>query len=506
MSTANRIIKNTGYLYAKIGINMFISISVTRLILNSLGASDFGVYNIVGGAISMLGFLNVAMATAIQRFMNYSEGERNKEKQIKIFNVSIILHFIISIIVGFLLIIAGFFFFNGILNIPENRVFAAKIVYASLVVSTIFTVMTAPYDAVMNAHENMKYYAIIGVVESLLKLGVALVCVFVCFDKLIVYGVLMSVIPLVSLSVMRLYCNSHYEECKISYRKYFDKSLMKEMTVFAGWNLIGVSGSMIGNYGNNIVVNHFFGVVVNAAMGVVTQLQGMLMVLTGNMNKALNPVIVKKEGEGSREESIKWSLAGCRFAYMLLLWLAVPIYIEADFILTLWLKNVPVWTVLFLRLQLIRTLLELLFLSLKTTLAAVGKIKELNVSCLIIFIVPLVLQIGLFMFGFPPYWTYILMIIAVLFQGGVIVWLCKRYCTLTYDKYFKEVFFPMILLTLVLYFVGDFVHAKISNGWYCLISTFVSVWSVFAISLFAIILSSDEKQVIYTILNRIKRH
>ena len=175
MSTANRVIKNTGFLYAKMGITMFISLYTTRLILNSLGASDFGIFNIVGGAISMLGFLNAAIASATQRFMSYSEGEGNREKQKSIFNVSFILHLGISIIVGISLLIAGYFFFNGILNIPQNRILAAKVVYGSLIISTMFTVMTVPYDAAMNAHENMKYYAVIGVFEAILKLAVAFV-------------------------------------------------------------------------------------------------------------------------------------------------------------------------------------------------------------------------------------------------------------------------------------------------------------------------------------------
>lgn len=179
-STANRVIKNTGFLYAKMGITMFISLYTTRLILNSLGASDFGIFNIVGGAIAMLGFLNGAMASATQRFMSYSEGEGDKEKQKSIFNISLVLHFGISIVVGIALLVAGWFFFNGILNIPPDRAFAAQVVYGSLIVSTMFTVMTVPYDAVMNAHENMKYYALVGIIESLLKLSVALL-VFILF-------------------------------------------------------------------------------------------------------------------------------------------------------------------------------------------------------------------------------------------------------------------------------------------------------------------------------------
>ena len=240
MSTAKRVIKNTGFLYAKMGITMFISLYTTRLILNSLGASDFGVFNVVGGAIAMLGFLNAAMASATQRFMSYTEGEGNKEKQKQIFNISFVLHLMIGLFLGLILMIAGYFFFNGILNIEPERIFAAKVVYGSLIVSTMFTVMSVPYDAVLNARENMLYYSIVGIIESLLKLGVALVIVYYAGDKLILYGILMAIIPIVIMFIMRIYCHFNYEECTLSFRKYWDKSLMKEMTHFAGWNFFQI--------------------------------------------------------------------------------------------------------------------------------------------------------------------------------------------------------------------------------------------------------------------------
>jgi len=159
VSTANRVIKNTGFLYAKMGITMFVSLYTTRLLLNSLGVSDFGIFNVVGGAIAMLGFLNAAMAGATQRFMSIAEGEGKPEKKRSIFNTSVILHLAIAIILGLMLLEAGYFFFNGILNIPADRVYAAKVVYGSMIISTMFTVMTVPYDAVLNARENMLYYA-----------------------------------------------------------------------------------------------------------------------------------------------------------------------------------------------------------------------------------------------------------------------------------------------------------------------------------------------------------
>lgn len=163
----------------------------------------------------------------------------------------------ISLVVGIALFIAGYFFFNGILNIPADRIFAAKVVYGSLIVSTIFTVMTAPYDATMNAHENMRYYAIVGIFESFLKLAVAFICVYTTFDKLIVYGSLMACIPLITLTIMRIYCHKHYAECIIAPRIYWKKELMKEMGTFAGWNFMLTISASLSFYGNGIVLNHF---------------------------------------------------------------------------------------------------------------------------------------------------------------------------------------------------------------------------------------------------------
>jgi O-antigen/teichoic acid export membrane protein len=293
MQSINRVIKNTGILYAKMGITVFISLYTTRLILNSLGANDYGVFNIVGGSIAMLGFLNASMASATQRFMSYAEGAGNIEKLISIFNVSMVLHFLIALIMGAVLLGIGYFLFNGVLNIPSDRISAAKMVYYFMIVSTMFTVMTVPYDAVLNAHENMLYYSIIGIVQALLKLGVAYVVILTTVDKLIIYGLLMAMISLIIMMLMRVYCHRKYTECRISPKKYFQKNLMKEMTGFAGWSFMGTSTSMLGNYGFSIVLNHFFGSVLNAADGIAGQLNGQLLVFSNTMMKALNPAIVK---------------------------------------------------------------------------------------------------------------------------------------------------------------------------------------------------------------------
>ncbi|WP_277235148.1 hypothetical protein [Phocaeicola salanitronis] len=511
-STATRVIKNTGYLYAKMGITMFISLYTTRLILNSLGASDFGIFNIVGGAIAMLGFLNGAMASATQRFMSYSEGEGNKEKQKSIFNVSLVLHFGIAFIVGIVLLIAGYFFFNGILNIPVDRIFAAKVVYASLIVSTMFTVMTVPYDAAMNAHENMKYYAIVGILESFLKLAVAFACVYTSYDKLIVYGSLMACIPLITLTIMRVYCHKHYEECSIRIKKYWDKRLMKEMTSFAGWNFSSVAIIMISAQGQGVVLNHFFGTILNAAQGISSQVNGQLQILSSNMLKALNPILGKSAGAKNEELLIKSTLFGAKYSTALYLLVTIPFFIETPYILKIWLKEIPEWTIIFVRFQLIKTFIEFQFGTFPTAISATGHIRKYTIwSCLFNFFQLPVMYL-LFKVGMPPYFLYITSIIF----GNVLVYIAailftKKLVGISIIQYVQKVTLPLYetlaLSIMILYMVEQFI--QINSIFKLLIFILLAVM-IFSIAFFFIGCGKQEKQILYTIkaeiLNKIHKN
>lgn len=503
-STANRIIKNTGYLYAKMGITMFISLYTTRLILNSLGASDFGIFNIVGGVIAMLGFLNGAMAGATQRFMSYYEGEGDKEKQKSIFNVSIVLHFAISLVVGMMLFVAGFFFFNGILNIPEERTFAAQVIYGSLIVSTMFTIMTVPYDAVMNAHENMKYYAIVGILESILKLAVAFVCVYTTADKLIVYGSLMASIPLITLSIMRVYCHMHYEECIVQIKKYWDKGLMKEMTSFAGWSFMGSASSLIGNYGSGLVLNHFWGTKLNAVQGIVNQLNGILMVLSNNMLKSLTPVITKTEGAGERGKMIQITTIGCKFLFYIFAIFSIPAIIEMPYILKLWLKNVPEWTVILARLQLIRTLIEQMTAILGTSLSAEGRIKKINQVTSIINLIPIIIIYFLFSLGCSPIYMYVINI----FILGVLlsisrVYFMKSHCGMAYSFYLKNIFCPILITFIPTYLCSCIITYVIEESFIRFILTIGICSCIFILLVYRLGMTQEEKFIFIQLVKKI---
>lgn len=501
MSTANRVIKNTGYLYAKMGVTMFISLYTTRLILNSLGATDFGIFNIVGGAIAMLGFLNGAMASATQRFMSYAEGEGRKDKQKKIFNVSVILHFLIALIVGVALLIAGYFFFNGILNIPADRVGAAKVVYGSLIISTMFTVMTVPYDAVINAHENMKYYALVGIVESLLKLAVAFAVVYTLSDKLVVYGILMACIPLITMSIMRVYCHKHYEECVFAPKRYWHKGMMKEMTSFAGWNFLGSVSNVLGGYGLGIVLNHFFGALLNAAQGIGNQLCGQIQVLSNTMLKAVNPIIAKSEGAGNRDLMLEASLEGCKFSYFLMAIVSIPALIEMPYVMKLWLGKVPDWAALFCQLQIIRTLVEQLTILLGTTIAAQGDIVTYSKIRSLLNILPLILTYVFFYYNFPPYWMYIGWILSWGVIGGIVsLFLAKKKCGLSLRKYLNKVLYPCLLITVLCSITGIAAKEILNPSIWRLITVCIVTFVTFLLVGWYIILDLKEKTIVLNLI------
>lgn len=484
---------------------MFISLYTTRLILNALGASDFGIFNIVGGAIAMLGFLNAAMAGATQRFMSYTEGEGDKEKQKKIFNISFVLHMAIALIMGVVLLIAGYFFFNGILNIAPDRMYAAKVVYASLIVSTVFTVMTVPYDAVLNAHENMLYYSIVGVVESLLKLGAAIAIVHAMGDKLVLYGILMAGIPLVTMTIMRIYCQKHYIECIIAPRKFWDKGLMIEITGFAGWNLLGTIGELFSNYGRAIIANIFFGTIVNASTAIVGQLNGQLLALSNNMMKSVNPVIVKAEGSGNRESMFKTTFTACKLSFIVYAIFAIPFNIESSFILSFWLKNVPAYTEVFFKIFIFQVLIEQISLPLGTVLSAVGRIKEYNmVNIIVMFLSVLTIYI-LFELGFPPHYMMIVTLSFSIVMMIIKVLFCLKLADLPIWTYIVNVIIKCFSVLLIVFLFTFTIKTNMNESFvrFCVVGISSSIFLLFLS--YIIILSRKEKIILKSlIVNRLK--
>lgn len=488
ISSSARVIKNTGYLYIKMGITIIVSLYSTRLILASLGASDFGIFNVVGGAIAMLGFLNSTMANATQRFMSYAEGEGQLKKKRTIFNVSTILHAGIAVATVILLLAAMIPLFNGIFNIEPERFSAAIVVYLCLIFSTVLAIINVPYDAVMNAHENMLYYSIVGILESLLKLGVAFICVYTAKDKLIVYGVLMACIPLITFIIMRVYCHRQYEECVISPRKYWDVTIVKQISSFFGWNFLTALSSLFSAQGIGIVLNHFFGTVLNAAQGIANQVNGVLSSFSGNMKKALNPVITKRAGAGDIDSMNYATVAGCKYSALMTLFFGIPLSLEINYVLGLWLEIVPKWTATFVVMQMVMLIVEELAGSAATAVYAQGNIKHYAIWKSIMNASPVAFVWIAFRLGFGPIWLYIPMILVWALGGNIVIlYYAKKDCGMNLNGYVRQVVLPVSGATIVMLAFGFISVQLIEEGFLRLVLTCfaTSIGLVLSILLFA---------------------
>ena len=439
MQASHRVARNTGILYIRMAITVFISLYSTRLLLSALGVSDFGLFNVVGGLVAMLGFLNSSMAVATQRFMSYAQGEGDLEKVKRIFNMSIILHAGISVLMVLILEVAGYFFLNTILNIDPERLEVAKIIYHFMVVSTFFTILSVPYEAVITSHENMLFYAVLGILEAILKLGIALYITYSTFDHLTVYGLLMAGLSIFLLILRRVYCHKFYVECDLNLRKHFDKNLLKEISEFAAWSLLGTTSSMILGYGQNIIINVFFGTTVNAAQAISRQISAQLSVLSLTLMKALNPLIDKSEGAGNRDLMMKTTLMGTKISFFLLSIFYVPFFLEMPYILHLWLKIVPNYTLIFCYLMLLGILLEQFYLPLNNAIAAVGVIKNFHKIDSFLNLLPMVIVFFLFKLGFPPQTFYVISTLFILMKFVNTVNSAKIHCGLNISNFIKNV-------------------------------------------------------------------
>jgi len=435
MKAANRVAKNTGILYVRMAITVFISLYSTRLVLSALGVQNFGIFNLVGGLIAMLGFLNASMTSATQRFISFAQGAKDYSKVTRIFNMSVLLHLCIGILVILILECVGLFVFNGFLNISHDRIFVARLIFQFMIVSTFFTIISVPYEALITSNENMLFYAFEGIVEAVLKLLIAFLILHSQYDHLAIYGLLTSCLSIFLLFIRRLYCRYRYAECKISLKKNYDVSLIREMSSFAGWSFLGSASSMLTFYGQGVVINIFFGTIVNAAQGIANQISGQLSTFAITMQKALNPVIAKSMGANNHLLLIKAATFGSKISFILLMLLVVPVFVEMPLFFNFWLKDVPPYAIIFCRLLLLKNLVEQTYVTLTAAIFATGDIKNLQISTSVLCSLPLLVAFIFFKYSFPPYTIYIIFIIYALLFSAMTLYFAKKKCGLSVKDY-----------------------------------------------------------------------
>jgi O-antigen/teichoic acid export membrane protein len=504
MQATKRVVLNTGFLYGKMLISMFIALYSTRIVLNALGVDDFGIFNLVGGVIAMLSFLNAAMATSTQRYISFYIGAKNENKLNSIFKSSVILHLVIGVLIVVLLEVAGLYLFNGFLNISEARIPTAKLIYHFMVVSTFFTINAVPYDAAIIAHEKLLFESIIGVLESILKLAIAIVLTFSPNDRLLLYGILMAGLTILIRIVKSIYCYSKFSECKFYRKSAFDISLIKEMFSFAGWNMFGALCGISRSQGIAIILNLFFGTVVNAAYGIANQVNGQLMAFSQNMLKALNPQIIKSEGGGDRQRMLNLSMMASKYGFFLMAFFATPLIFEMPYVLELWLNNVPENTIIFCQLALIATLTNQITIGLQTAIQSTGKIKmyQTVIGSLLLFNLPLswlLLKLGL-----PAYSVLISTICIELAACFSRLYFLKRKAGLKVKEYFSKVILKIFQVSVVIFGLTYILFSNLDQGLLRLVMVIVTSSTTFFISFYFMGVDSSERVQINKFLSQIK--
>ena len=356
---------------------MAIGLYTSRVILHALGVEDFGVYNVVGGFVALFAILSKSMSSAATRFMNYEMGKGNQEKLDKVFSTILIIHVILVAIIAVLSEIVGVWFVNNKMVISPDRLYAANWVFQFSVLTFCFNLITVPYNAAIIAHEKMSAFAYISIFEGVGKLIIAYMVVISPMDKLIFYAILMFVMQFIVRLLYQMYCKRHFTEC--TFRFIIEKPLIKEIFGFATWNMIGTSSAILTNQGGNILINLFGGPVVNAARAVANQVLHAVDGFVHNFVIALKPQITKSYANGDKDYMMTLIYQGSRLSYYMLLVLSLPIIINTDFLLNIWLNEVPNHSVSFVQLTLIFALIESISHPLVTAQLATGKIRNYQI-------------------------------------------------------------------------------------------------------------------------------
>lgn len=460
---------------------MVIGLYTSRIILKTLGVEDYGTYNVVGGIVGMFAIVSSSMSTSISRFITYELGKNNKPRLNKIFSTAINVQLFMGLIVVVLMEAIGVWFLNTQMNIPEGRMGAANWVFQLSIISFVLGLLMVPYNASIVAHEDMGVFAYMSLLDAVLKLLIVFSLYISPFDKLISYAVLLLVVSLLMRGIYAFYCKRHYEEC--TYHFVNDKALLKEMTSFAGWNFLGNGSWILNNQGVNILINIFFGVTLNAARGVATTVDGMVQNFVSNFMTALNPQITKSYAAGDLEYMHKLVYAGAKYSAFLMMFFIIPICLETDLILKLWLDVVPEYAAVFVQWTLLSSMCVILGNTLIASVLATGEIRnyELVMGLMALSNFPLVWIV--FKLGAHPVYAYIIYFSIYFLMIFVRLYMVKDLIKMSAWTYVREVFlrvllvgvFSMIIPLVIVYVQEDSVVRLLEV---CVVSVFCTIGSI----------------------------
>ncbi len=446
MSDSQRIAKNTLMLYFRQILIMLVSLYTVRVVLNVLGAEDYGIYNVVAGVVTMFSFLSGSMATASQRYFSFDLGKNDFEHLKITFSVTFQIYLLLVIIVVIVAETLGAWFINNKLVIPAERMFAANFIFQSAIISFLLTLVTTPYMASIIAHENMDIYAYVSIVEAGLKLIIVFLLKLLPLDKLIIYGFLLTVVTFITTSIYRIYCIKNYEECKFRIVK--DKQLFNEIISYSGWNLFGNIASVVKNQGINILLNIFFGAIVNAARGISNQVNAAVVSFSQNFSTALRPQIIKGYAAQEKDETMQLVYRGCKFTFFLMFIFALPLCLEMKTVFVLWLKNPPEFAVSFTQFALVEAVIESISFPLMALAQATGKIRLYQGVVGGILLCNLPASYIILKIGWPPCSVFVIMIILTIIAFLSRLFIVTHLSKLSIKQFVFKTILPCFIVTI----------------------------------------------------------
>lgn len=483
---------------------MATTLYTSRVVLEVLGVEDYGIYDVVGGTVAMLGILTNSLANAISRFSAYELGKGEKDKLSKIFSTSVNILVIFSIAILFIGESVGVWFLNAKMNIPQDRLYAANWVLQGALITFCVNLLSVPYNAVIIAHENMKAFAYISIIEVLLKLGAVYMLYIISGDNLIIYAICLVLVSVFIRICYSTYCGLHYEESR--YKLLFDKSIVKELSSFAGWNFLTSGIYILNTQGINLLINIFFGVGLNAARGIATQVDAAVSKFIADFTTAINPQIVKSYAQNDLDRLHNLVCKGAKYTFFLMFIFSLPILCETEYILGLWLTNVPPYSVVFVRLALIGTLVDKIGYTLMNANVATGKIKRYAIiissaASLVFFFTWIA-----FNYGLPAESTYYSFIIIYVIINVLRLYIVKDSVFIEPTLYIKRALLPILYVTLAALPVPCLIVYGLQSSFVRFCLTIIVSLICIGVSIYVIGIDLSEKQVINSFIkNKVKR-
>lgn len=494
------IAKNIAFLYIRMLLTLLISLYTSRVFLDALGVTDYGIYNAVGGVVGMLSFFYAALSGATSRFLTYELGSGDFERLRETFKAAFTLHSLLILFIVLLFETVGLYFINNELNVPSDRMTVVNIVYQLSVLSCAFQIISIPFNATIISHEKMNVFALIGILDAILKLIISFAIVYSPIDRLVFYSTLLLTITFLDALIYIIYCKKHFKECSLAFAR--DSSMLRPMLSYSGWDLFGNFSVVVRSQGLVILQNIFFGPIINAATAISNQVMSAVMGFAENFLTAIKPQIIKLYAQGAMIRFNRLVIRSSKYCFLLLFLISFPVLVEAKYILNLWLIDVPDYTVEFCQLSIINNWISILFRPITIAIGATGNIMRISFINGSIYLLVLPLSYVFLKMGGSPIVPFVLNIV-LLFIGNSIfsMRIIKiQIPSFSLSLFFKKAVVPavwVILISSILPFVLSF-FLKYGLSKFLISFSSTLCWSALSIGMVA--LSKDEKLYLYSTL------